>query len=246
MRRLLSPLGPSRGLALAAALAVALAVALAPDLGAAPPPPAPPSPSPTAAPAGSVRLWWIFLVKGDKSSPPDPVERQKRQDAHIGNFQAQFAAGRLISAGPLSDPTKVRRGIVVLRVPTEADVLKCFETDPYIQEGIMKVVARPWDAPHHGIHTEGIDAEKIVENRLAVLSGELSEGDRAWLDARAASHELNGWGRLGEPGPPQAILLFEGTTDREPFLKGLPGVAAGKVTYEVIPLWQSPGVLRTP
>lgn len=204
------------------------------------------APEPAAAPPGSDRLWWIFLVKGDKSSPPDPVERQKRQDGHIANFKVQFAAGRLISAGPLADPTKVRRGIVVLKVPTGADVLKCFETDPYVQEGIMKVVARPWDAPHHGIHTTGIDAEKVVENRLAVLSGELTDADRAWLDARAEAHELNGWGRLGEPGPPQAIVLFEGTTDREPLLKRVPGVASGKVSYEVIPLWQSPGVLRTP
>src|SRR4051794_31660952 len=85
--------------------------------------------------AKSDPLWFVFLVRGEVRADKDKVEAM--QASHIANFKRLFAEHKLLAAGPLKDPTEFRRGIVVLRVPSAEAVRQCFNSDPYVQAGVM-------------------------------------------------------------------------------------------------------------
>lgn len=109
-------------------------------------------------------------MRGDGPRPSDEAELQRMQDAHIGNFEARYVEGRLVTAGPLADPTGERRGIVVLSVETREEVTACFESDPYVQNGIMLVDARRWETPPQGFAVPP-DPSRMAEFRIVRIEG---------------------------------------------------------------------------
>jgi uncharacterized protein YciI len=192
-------------------------------------------------------VWFAYLVKGDGPRPKDPKELEAMQAAHIGNLQRLFREKKLIAAGPLNDPTTVRRGITVLTVRDHVAIADCFKTDPYVRSGIMHIEAHRWDGDRNQINFHNPDPQKIEENRLVILtsasvpSAELLANHRRHF-ARLKQGSAAGGG--AEKGGYTEFLLFHGADeaklkshlDRDPWVR-----AGAKV--EILQLWMGKGSL---
>ncbi len=187
------------------------------------------------------KMFFVFLTKGDKPSPADAAERTEMMKAHLGNFDAQFKAKKLIAAGPVQDPTQFRRGVVVLTVEDEKEIPGLFTADSFVQKGIMKVDAGLWHADRTGIHDKEIEPEGIEENRIVVVTAEspLTEPEtKAFGTHIAATVDRGVGGWVGTPGK-RGIFLFQGKEDES--LKKAFGsaeaVKIGKLKLEIFPLY---------
>ena len=194
-------------------------------------------------------LWFAFLETG-RHTPPDQEAVMAMQRAHIANFQRLFGLGILRGAGPLRDPGRLKRGIVVLRAASLAAMPALFEPDPYVREGHMvlnaqQAVAQP------ALRTEGIDASGVVEGRIVMLGRpEVAPTAQQALAAQAALRGLVDRGVLGAwytlAAGPLAEVLFARSTDDSALAAALqahPGVAEGSVSLAIWPQWLSRGVL---
>ena len=66
--------------------------------------------------------WFVFL----DSSKPTPTDKEAvaaMQKEHLANFGKLFEEKKLIAAGPLTDRTGLKRGIVVVNAP-DLDTLR--------------------------------------------------------------------------------------------------------------------------
>ena len=79
-------------------------------------------------------LWFIFLEKG-RPTPPDKEAVMAMQRGHIENFKRLSVLGKLFSAGPLADPTAIKRGIVTVRAASRDELMGYFQPDDYVREG---------------------------------------------------------------------------------------------------------------
>jgi uncharacterized protein YciI len=194
-------------------------------------------------------LWFVFLTNGSGQRPDDRDELMKMQAAHIANFTRRFAEGKLLAAGPLNDPTRFLRGIVILRVPDKAAVLACFEGDPYVENRIMEVDAFRWDADRGLINTELPDPNSIEENRLLLVrpargqepdSGRLA-AHRAYA-AKAYPSSVHG---ESQDGIFRRVFLFSGTdeTGIRTAMAGDPLAADESIEFDLLPLWLAKDVL---
>jgi uncharacterized protein YciI len=202
------------------------------------------TPAPAPAPPGD--LWFIFLETG-RPTPPDKAAVAAMQTGHIENFKRLFGLGQLLSAGPLADPGKAKRGIVVVRADSLATLTGYFAPDVYVRDGYMLLNARRAVA-HRPLHTEGIDASRIEEVRI-VLIGRPSWPDPAAAQRQALLRQLVDAGTLGAwytlaDGPVAEVLLARGTDTAALQAALAPYAAAGPpVTVDVWRQWISPGVV---
>lgn len=201
-----------------------------------------------ALPEAKPATYWVFLVRG--TVPPGTAKEQltEMQNAHIGNFKLQYAAGKLLTAGPLQDPTQSRRGIVVLTVRDRKAVEACCKPDPYVQSGVMKVEASRIETKLGALQTTNIDPDGIVENRLVVFS-KMGKASRDATKAHEAYMKtapgIAFYATVKDKGELAAVALFEGTNDaaingwlaNDPLVKG----ETWKAT--VYPQWLSKGIL---
>ncbi len=176
--------------------------------------------------------WFVFLVNADGPRPKEAAALEAMQKAHIGNFEQRYAEGKLVAAGPVNDPTKHRRGIVVLSVKTRKEALDCFATDPYIQNRIMRVEAHKWIEPPKGFGKA--DANKMAEYRVV----------RITLGPKGPFPTLPGGvgGRFA--GEKTGVILTASTDDAaiRRALDASPAIRAGG-SYDVLPLWMAAGTL---
>ncbi len=188
------------------------------------------------APAAE-RDWFIFLETG-KKTPDDKPRVQEMQRGHIDNFKRLFAEKKLFAAGPLRDPSGVKRGIVVVRAPDPTTLATYFQPDEYVREGYMTLNTTPVRVIRP-LNTEGIDPNSIEEVRIVMVNRE------AALDEGRLQSAL-GEGRFGaayqlESGP-LAYILFARDKD-EARLRDWLGVAdAAKV--QVWGQWLGKGVVK--
>ena len=206
----------------------------------------------TAGPArsawaqGVVHDWFIFLETG-RALPQDKALVSQMQRGHLENFKRLFAAGQLLAAGPLRDPARVKRGIVVVRAASLAELQSYFQPDDYVREGYMTIQAQPaqvWRA----LHSTGIDPEGIEENRIALLSRgapESAAAQQGHLQQALAAGRLGAWYSLAE-GPVAQVLFSRGSdeTALRQTLADYPGLAQQQLSLEVWPQWLGRGVLR--
>jgi uncharacterized protein YciI len=172
------------------------------------------------------------------------------QRGHIENFKRLFAAGRLQAAGPLADPARIKRGIVVVRAASLDELTGYFQPDDYVREGYLRLNARRAVA-RRALHTEGIDATRIEEVRIVQISRPNGAAD---AEAGARRHQLlqtlvdtgtlGAWYTLAD-GPVAEVLLARGTDTAalEAALAPYPGLADGTVGLAVWRQWISPGVV---
>ncbi|MES2716583.1 MAG: hypothetical protein V4795_12500 [Pseudomonadota bacterium] len=198
-------------------------------------PPAPPS-----------DLWFVFLETG-RPTPPDKDAVAAMQRGHIENFKRLFAQGRLLSAGPLADPSQRKRGIVVVRAASLDELTGYFQPDAYVRDGYMQLQAQRALA-HQPLHTEGIDASRIEEVRI-VLIGRPPQPDPAAAQRHRLLRQLVDAGTLGAwytlaDGPVAEVLLARGTDTAALQAALAPYAAAGPaVPVHVWRQWISPGVV---
>ncbi len=202
----------------------------------------------TFADAQQKNLWFVFLVSGDGPRPKEASELQRMQAAHIANFSKRHGEGKLIAAGPLADPGKKRRGIVVLTVPTRQDVMDAFIGDPFVENRIMTVDASPWGANAGDINTDLKGQTGMEEHRLVLLTSGRRPPDYLMRQherfMKSNVHASIG-GHLHLRDGFAEVLLFHGKDEaalRQTIMRD-PLVHLGLVKLEMMPLYMGKGVL---
>ena len=194
-------------------------------------------------------IWFVFLETG-KKTPDDKALVAQMQRGHIDNFKRLFAEKKLFAAGPLQDPSTLKRGIVIVEAPTQEILTSYFQPDEYVREGYMTLNAVRAVA-HKALATEGIDASGVEEVRIVQVlrdtpaAGSDVAANRAFLQALVDKGSAGGWYTM-ESGP-IAEILFSRTTDSkilQDAFADYPAVISGKATVVVWRQWLSKGVVK--
>ena len=206
------------------------------------------------------RLWFVILVTGPTQLPDDGAKVQEMQKAHLANFGAMHDKGLLLTAGPMSDPEKSKRGIVVFDGRTVKDrkaVHAAFKDDPYIQNGHMALEIYDWYTARDRINSR-VEPGTIEENILVLLKKPKTQPAHtlAVLQAAQKSHmdnieAMTFRGVMGLAGPIlkseeyAGIFVIHGNdrvaVDRWLMLDDY--ITGGFLEAEIIPLWLSKGTM---
>ena len=194
-------------------------------------------------------MWFVFLESG-KPSPADAAAAAAMQRGHIANFQRLFGEKKLMAAGPLKDPSETKRGIVIVKAPTQQVLGSYFEPDQYVREGYLKLNAAP-ALVNRALVTDGIDSSGVEEGRIVqlmrsdkALSTTEAAAQRAMLQRLVDQGAFGAWYTL-EGGPVAEILFSRSKDDKalQTALAGLPAVKGG-AQVAVWGQWFAKGVLR--
>lgn len=122
------------------------------------------------------QLFWIFLTTGKSSAGVANETIEEMQSAHLANFKVLAEQKKLLTAGPMTDPEKRMRGIVVVRAKNRQEVRAMFKDDPYVQQGYLNVEATEMDFEYGTLNTR-ITPDGLEEFRLVMLekNGSASE-----------------------------------------------------------------------
>jgi uncharacterized protein YciI len=184
------------------------------------------------------QLWFMFFLKGDGKRPIDPKELEKMQADHIKNLQTQGGLGHLLAAGPLTDPTQLRRGITVAVAKDRDEVESFFKTDAFVKAGIMSVTAAAWETGHARFNPN-YDKNAMEEYELLITTQGLMRGTRNSLRSFAVG------GRTEHTPSEKYQFLGEvwisRKTDHDKLLAALDGTSAPR---EIIPLWMAKDILK--
>ncbi len=205
--------------------------------------------SPPVATPESPRTWFIFLETG-KKTPNDKDAVAAMQRGHIDNFKCLFAEKKLSAAGPLRDPSTLKRGIVIVDAKSREEMASYFQPDEYVREGYMTLNATPAVA-RRPLNTEGIDPSGVVEGRIILISRPAAtpgaRTDKAtadFLQGLVDKRVAGAWYRL-ESGPISDIL-FAATKDTamlETTFAAHPALVDKSATLSVWGQWLSRGVI---
>jgi uncharacterized protein YciI len=200
--------------------------------------------------------FFAFLVTGKNPPKATQEEIQTYQKAHIDNFKRLFAERKLSTAGPLSDPTKFKRGILVLTVKTKGEIAPLFVPDPYVSKGFMELQAFPITVEFGGVNTTNIDPNGIEENRIVVFSvvkgalpdPELATRQREYARSGSRSAGLAFYATAGDSPEIKAVALFKGKDDAaiQAWIDASPFVKSGTWTAVKMTQWIGKGVLSVP
>lgn len=198
----------------------------------------------------------MFLVTGKNAPTATPEEIGQYQTAHLQNFKRLFEEGKLATAGPMADPDKSKRGIVVLSVEKKSMIPGLFASDPYIAKGFMEVEALPMKVEFGKINTSSIDPNGIEENRIVVFTAGAVNPDTASTRSakiRHLEHVRNGgkkaglafYASLSASPDMRAVALFKGKNDKaiSDWLKKDPLIKSGVLKATKMRQWLSKGVL---
>lgn len=194
-------------------------------------------------------LWFVFLETGRKT-PDDEAAVMAMQRGHIANFKRLFAEGKLLAAGPMADPQRIKRGLVVVRAESIDALRGYFQPDAYVREGYMTLNAVPALA-RRPVFTEGIDDSRVEELRIVLIGRPPAPPEPALARARQALLQglvergtLGAWYTL-QTGPVAEVLLAR-TTDSAALESALAPYAApggDGARIQVWRQWISPGVV---
>jgi uncharacterized protein YciI len=206
--------------------------------------------SPAQEPADKRPTWFIFLESG-KKTPDDREAVMKMQAGHIQNFKRLFGEKKLLAAGPLQDPSRKQRGIVVVRADSKLELQGYFQPDDYVREGYMTVKAEP-SLVHKPLNTSGIDTDAIEEVRIVQLFRSTNQPtatqmreNNAFLQSLVDKGTVGAWYTL--TGGDVAEVLFcrsTNTTALEASFAQSPSVKSSQARVAVWPQWLSKGVVK--
>lgn len=183
------------------------------------------------------RLWFMFFLKSDGKRPSDPNELTEMQANHIKNLQTQGEAGHLLAAGPLTDPTQLRRGITIAVAKDRAEVESFFKADAFVKTNIMSVTAVAWEASAKHFNPD-YDKKAMEEYELLITTQSLQRENRSALRRFAV-------GGRTEFSPTEKYAFtgevwLSRKTDHDKLM-----AATEKVqSKEIIPLWMAKGILK--
>jgi uncharacterized protein YciI len=193
--------------------------------------------------------WFVFLESG-KPTPPDKDAVAAMQKGHLANFGKLFGEKKLSAAGPLTDPSGLKRGIVVVNAPNMDALRGYFQADQYVSDGYMTLNARRAIA-QKPLNTVGINPNEIEEVRIIqisrpalVLDAEADNNDKAFLQSLVDNQMVGAWYTLVD-GPVAEILFARGRDTRrlqEMFARH-PSASAMGAPVMVWPQWLSKGVV---
>ncbi len=193
--------------------------------------------------------WFVFLETG-KPTPPDKDAVGAMQKGHLANFGKLFVEKKLSAAGPLTDPSGSKRGIVVVNAPNLETLRGYFKADQYVSDGYMTLNARRAIA-QKPLNTEGIDPNQIEEGRIIqisrtaiVLDAETDTNGKAFLQSLVDNQMVGAWYTLVN-GPVAEILFARGRDTRrlQEIFARHPSAGAMGATVTVWPQWLSKGVV---
>jgi uncharacterized protein YciI len=199
-------------------------------------------------------LHWIFLTTGKSTQDVPKADIEKMQAEHLGNFGTLHAADKLLIAGPMADPEKKLRGVVVVRADSADGVGEMFKPDPYVTNGYLKIEAAPL-VLNIGSFNNNITPNAMDEFRIVILSradGAAELNDDEWLANTAYcksihnNSELRLMGTVSDSSSPRrAILLFRKLEDAKlkELIANIPSVKAGKLVSSMMPLYMGKGCL---
>ncbi len=206
-----------------------------------------------------------FFVSGPNQEAASPDLLQNQQAEHIANFGRLAQEGRLLMAGPLADPERRLRGIIVLKgekPPQTSEEMKAvFGPDPFVQSGRLAFESVPWRTAEGRIKvevsTEGIEEHTLVllekpdgapDGDAAAMAGHMANLERMWKGGLLAlSGPAVGPGTL--KGPRVAGILICYGKDRAALQQELgkdPAIRLGAFRARLMPLWLAKGVLPEP
>jgi uncharacterized protein YciI len=195
-------------------------------------------------------LWFVFLESG-KKTPGDKAAVEKMQRGHIDNFKRLFGEKKLFAAGPLRDPSGLKRGIVVVRANGRDELNTHFQPDEYVRDGYMTLNATLAIA-NKPLATEGIDENAIEEVRIVQIMRPRGAGgalpvkaNRAFIQALVDKGTIGAWYTL-QTGP-VADVLFAKTKDTaalEAALADYPSAQSGGAEIFVWGQWLAKGVVK--
>jgi uncharacterized protein YciI len=194
-------------------------------------------------------MWFVFLESGKKGFT-ERTALEAMQRGHVANFQRLFGEKKLLAAGPLKDPTEFKRGIVIVKAPSQQTLAEYFKPDEYVREGYLKLNAAP-ALVNKPLATEGIDSSGVEEVRIV----QVMRGDKALSSAEAAAQRamlqrlvdqgpFGAWYTL-ESGPVAEVLFSRNKDDKvlQTALAALPAVKGG-APVAVWGQWFAKGVLK--
>lgn len=192
------------------------------------------------------QMWFIFLETG-RPVPEDKAAVEAMQRGHLDNFKRLFADGKLFAAGPMRDPSRVKRGIVVVEAPNRQVLMSYFQPDEYVREGYMTVNAQ-MATVHQALHHTGIDPDGIEENRIVLFSrAEAKDKDDVPVFLKRALDDgvIGAWYSL-EDGPVGEVVFMRGTdeTALRKTMAEYPGLSDQRATMKIWAQWLGKGVLR--
>ncbi len=199
-----------------------------------------------------------FFVSGPNQAAGDPAELQRQQAEHIANLGRLAREGKLMMAGPLADPDRKLRGIIVLKgekpPQTKEEMEAIFGPDPFVQSGRLAFESLAW-VTADGRMNPKVDSTAIEEHTFVMLQkGDGKAGPEAGAGHMAGLERMWRGGMLALSGPVKGsestagLLVFYGT-DREKIKAELakdPMVKAGALTVKMMPLWLTKGALPEP
>lgn len=203
-------------------------------------------------------LFWIFLKTGKSTEGVATEDVDAMQAEHIANFKRLATENKLLTAGPMQDPEKMLRGMVILRAKNYAEIEEMFSPDPYIQSGYLKIESQRMDISHGKINTkitpQGMSEFLMVlfqqakgKQPLDAKEGELTESS---LKSLTENEELRlAIKFLNRDKPRRGVLVFRKPKDdesRKGILKKiseLPAVKNGKWSTRALPLLMGKGSL---
>lgn len=207
--------------------------------------------------AGTKKLYWCFLVTGKSAAGVPKEELAAMQKAHIENFKRLAGQKELFAAGPLADPTKIKRGIVYVTAESEEKLPSLFEPDPYVTKGYMKIEASEI-VKMDGSTKINLEEQALDELRIAVLDRAVGGAGSSEAEVKAAqqSHEdyWTKWRaakkvalrcRFTEKSPHFSIIIFPKSDDAEikKLLDGDPMVATKMINYALMPQYLMKGAV---
>ncbi len=203
--------------------------------------------TPARAQTATAPRWWFIFLESGKPVPDDKAAVEAMQRGHLDNFKKLVGEGKLFAAGPMRDPSRQKRGIVVVQAPDRETLLSYFQPDEYVREGYMVVNAQPATV-HQALHHTGIDPNGIEENRIVLFTRAEAQDKAAvpvFLKRALDEGAIGAWYSL-EDGPIGEVAFMRGTdeTALRRTMAEYPGLSDQRVTMKIWPQWLGKGVLR--
>jgi uncharacterized protein YciI len=201
------------------------------------------------------QMMWVFLTKGNSTEGIERSEIEKMQAAHLANFGRLAGLGKLATAGPMADPEKILRGIVVVKANGPDELKEMFEPVLFVKNGFMNADASPMKI-QLGLISTKLDAKTLDEFRIAVFSKAdttASEPDSEVCLANAAycksiydDERLRLFVTLDDANSPRRAVLIFKTLDEavvNELVRDLPSAKNGQWKSSLFPLYLTKGTL---
>lgn len=199
--------------------------------------------------------FWIFLTSGKSTASVDRDEIEKMQAAHLSNFGRLHSESKLFMAGPLSDPDKNLRGVVIVTAKNAESVPKLFESDPYVTNGYLQIDSIEMDI-EIGEFQSKIDPQSLSEFRLILLEN-TQEAMPQTKEEFAKNNEycksihdgqrlcFLGWFK-NEKSLRQGVMIIRKTDDEKinRMIAELPSIQSNSWKARTLPLFMSDGVVK--